>query len=269
VIDNSVEDQLALAPDHLDWRIHAGSEPSSVNPNTHTLPIGSNTATLVDRAVSACNYNWPTLVPLLFPPPAFFRSRSQFVSYRHLNTTRVVDLRFLALGTYYNMPYVLEDHDVFKEEWATFMNHLSLVWSGRFPVAGLKSHCSLRERVPIAVDLVNTWNKKYFLRRKVEALLCMEQQRKPSSQNVHFVLYLTGPVRSRSRWGEWSRRRLPGALSWGDCIPGHVRDVVPLTGRYTLRGQLLDVNIRSASVESFTNLDVTPPLPQRRRANSV
>lgn len=128
--------------------------------------------------------------------------------------------------------------------------------------------------MPIAVDLVNTWNKKYFLKRKVEAVLCMEQQKTPSSQTVHFVLYLTSPVRSRSKRNRWSRARLPPALAWADCIPGRVCNVVPLTGQYMLRSQLLDVHIKSASVESFTdasimNSEVTLPLPRRRRANSV
>lgn len=128
VIDSTFEDQFAPAPDHPDWMIHAIApdlELNSVDPNSRAIPISGNITTPPDgtgEVISASNYNWVTLAPLLYPPPAFSRPRSRFVSYGHFDTARVVDLRFLALGTCYGMPFVLEDHDVSKEEWAIFMN---------------------------------------------------------------------------------------------------------------------------------------------------
>jgi len=173
------------------------------------------------------------------------------------------------------MPPVLDDHDVFREDWVIFVNDLFYAWSGRLPVIDLKSaNPALQDRVRAAIDLVDNWNEKFFLAREVEIVLCMEDRKKPSLRISGFTLYLTNPhsakgVRSEGR--ELSRSKLAPATPWANCIPGHIGKVVPLTGRYAQRDQLRNIAVANASAEllSTTTMGDSEMAGGRLRVNSM
>jgi hypothetical protein len=254
------------------------ADPTSVesdsDSDTHTTPFSSNAAIPVNEASKMhtremSNSNRHTTVPLLDPPLAFFRPRDRLAPYTPLETMPITELSSLALEPL-NMSYVFGDHNIYRDDWVTFMHDLSLVWGGRFPVGGLVSNSPLRERVHVAVDLVNNWNDKFFLMRKVEVVLCMEEPKKLSPNLVRFALYLTNPAKTVRSRGELSHPKLAPAMPWADCIPD-VRNVVPLTGQYALRGQLRGITVGHASVELFSTapFEDSGVVDQHRRVNTM
>jgi hypothetical protein len=126
----------------------------------------------------------------------------------------------------------------------------------------------VRERVHIAAHLVNQWNNKFFLARQVEIMLCMEQPKTGSSKTWRFALYLTQPGRNSKLKTESSIQQLTPTIFWANSIPPHVRDVVPLTGRYAKGGISQAVASRRASVELPSSVAVEV-VGQHRKVNSM
>jgi hypothetical protein len=127
----------------------------------------------------------------------------------------------------------------------------------------------IRERVHIAAHLVNQWNNKFFLARQVEIVLCMEQPKTGSSKTWRFALYLTEPGRSSKLKAKSSIQQLTPTMSWANSIPPDVRDVVPLTGRYTKGGISQAAAARRTSVELPSSVAVEEVMGQHRRVNSM
>jgi len=180
-------------------------------------------------------------------------------------------MRYLVLGTP-EMPHVLDDHDVFREDWVIFMNDLSLAWNGHFPLTGLKSNTTLQDRVHTATDLMNEWNQRFFLARRAEIVLCMEEQKSPSPRTMQFTLYLTHPQDPAETLGarnELLRCTLAPPMHWVDSIPEYVRDVVPVTGWYAQHGHSqTQLAVGNASVEVFS-MERSELVGQRRRVYST
>jgi hypothetical protein len=127
----------------------------------------------------------------------------------------------------------------------------------------------LRERVHITAQLVNNWNDKFFLARQVEIVLCMEQLMTGFSKTWRFALYLTEPRRKSKPKAESSIRKLPPTMFTANSIPPHIRDVVPLTGRYAKAGISQAAVSRRASVELPSSVAMGEVMGQRRRVNSM
>lgn len=69
-----------------------------------------------------------------------------------------------------NMPMVLDTHDVHHHDWSTFMNILALTWVGKLPLPEFAKGRP-PSRSSIVADLINLWNKSFFLPRRVEVIL--------------------------------------------------------------------------------------------------
>jgi hypothetical protein len=76
------------------------------------------------------------------------------------------------------MPLVLQPHDVYHEDWIRFMHDIALVWSGRMPIPELSRGGRTPKRATLAADLVDTWNKSFFVARGVEVVLYKGQERR-------------------------------------------------------------------------------------------
>ncbi|KAG2077711.1 hypothetical protein BDR04DRAFT_1088817 [Suillus decipiens] len=103
-----------------------------------------------------------------------------------------------------SMPLVLDTHDVHHQDWSTFMNILALAWVGNLPLPEFaKGHPPSRSS--IITDLINWWNKCFFLPRRVEVILYKGRERRsgphagtvdnqlplPESERANYSLYLT------------------------------------------------------------------------------
>lgn len=76
-----------------------------------------------------------------------------------------------------SMPLVLDTHDVRHQDWSTFMDSLALAWKGNLPLPEfVKSRPPSRSS--IVADLINLWNKSFFLPRRVEVVLYKGRERR-------------------------------------------------------------------------------------------
>lgn len=100
--------------------------PQAVASATVALYAARSAAILVNEtgianAAETYNSNTLTSTPLLGSPFAFFRPPRGFASYGHFHAIRLIELKFLTLRRP-KLPPVLDDHDIFGDDWATFMN---------------------------------------------------------------------------------------------------------------------------------------------------
>lgn len=149
-----LEDQLVVAP-----------QTRAPSPFTNALGTGpefhpsSHMAVITDSA-----------------PHPFTRQRNTDQAYTPFNTMWIQDMdQFYSQIP--SMPLVLETHDVHHQDWSTFVDNLALAWKGNLPLPEfVKSRPPSRSS--IVADLINLWNKSFFLPRRVEVVLYKGRERR-------------------------------------------------------------------------------------------
>jgi len=115
--------------------------------------------------------------PQLAAPEGFSRPINAAQPYTPFEMMRVQDMDDFA-NHIPRMPLVLQPHDVFHEDWIRFMQDLALVWAGRMPVPELSRGGRTPKRATLAADLIDTWNKSFFVARGVEVVLYKGRERR-------------------------------------------------------------------------------------------
>ncbi|KAG2158951.1 uncharacterized protein EDB93DRAFT_1117218 [Suillus bovinus] len=136
--------------------------------------------------------------PSLHP---FARTPNTTQAYAPFSMTRIQGMdQFLSQIP--SMPSVLNTHDVYDQDWSTFMNSISFAWKGTLP---LPTFARGFLRSSIVADLISRWNNSFFLPRRVEIVLYKGCERRsgphagtvddrvslPASENDKYSLYLT------------------------------------------------------------------------------
>ena len=99
------------------------ADTASSNTDLHNrfIPLRNVTEIPVDETGGANTVNTIDPMRLLQAPLAFFRSPIRLPLQIHFDTIRIAELNPLTLATI-EMPYMLGDHDVYREDWITFVN---------------------------------------------------------------------------------------------------------------------------------------------------
>lgn len=91
-------------------------------PDLHNLSVPlRNLEIPIDETGGASTVNTIDPMGLLQPPLAFFRSPIRLSPHIHFDTIRIAELNPLTLATI-GMPSMLGDHDIYREDWITFVN---------------------------------------------------------------------------------------------------------------------------------------------------
>ncbi|KAG2339838.1 hypothetical protein BDR05DRAFT_967449 [Suillus weaverae] len=104
-----------------------------------------------------------------------------------------------------SMPSVLDTHDVHHQDWSTFMDNLALAWRGELPLPEF-----VKGRPPsrssIVADLINLWNRSFFLSRRVEVILYKGRERRsgPRAGTVDDSLSFPESERAKDRERQYS-----------------------------------------------------------------
>ena len=78
------------------------------------------------------------------------------------------------------MPAILTTHDVYHQDWIRFMQDLTNVWTGRFPIPESAKQPDGRppRHQVVAADLVELWNSSFFTPRGAELILYKGRERR-------------------------------------------------------------------------------------------
>jgi hypothetical protein len=113
-------DRSPMIPHGFDTQI-ADTASSNTDLHNHSIPLRNVTESPVGETGGANTVNTIDPMRLLQAPLAFFRSPIRLSLQIHFDTIRIAELNPLTLATI-EMPYMLGDHDVYREDWITFVN---------------------------------------------------------------------------------------------------------------------------------------------------
>ena len=161
----------------LEDRYTATTAVPSHNPYHSIIPLQPQTATRGGPSpspFSLSNYQPPPqpqsgqAVPP--PPECFSRLVNTANSYTQFGTSKIQDMDDLVRRRP-EMPEILITHDVYREDWARFIQDLSNVWSKSTEHGNCPFERSLK-----AADQVERWNANFFNIRRAELILCQGRE---------------------------------------------------------------------------------------------
>jgi hypothetical protein len=108
---------------------------SSPDLPSHATPLRS-VAEIPVKEISNTNTGEPfdstKAMQLLDPPLAFNRPPSRLSSFIRLDTMRFTELNSFTLGRI-KIPFILDDHDIYRDDWIMFIHASSVFYFHLFP----------------------------------------------------------------------------------------------------------------------------------------